>query len=176
MSCGKFYFCFNIASAGLHGRIIHQGSISVQKGADQNFQIKPDTGYAIDQVLIDNVPIQQIIPEYTFYNISENHRIEVTFQYTGSLPPENVTVIPDAVSWDFSENRVKPLASLALKVKFGHNAIQGTYDIDVNANANANGGGRSDKVSLRFSIVYEDEKNDFISAQLHPIFSGIHLK
>jgi parallel beta-helix repeat protein len=307
-------FCVNQsyeiqASAGNHGRIIPQGTLIVQKGDNQGFQFKPDTGYTIDQIFIDNEPIQQIIPEYVFNNINGNHSIEVTFKYTGPLPPENVTVIseatgvqikwidktiknevagyqvyrskfqsgpfllidpvalsrevigediwyqvfdtfdpldiqrkstfwygisaimsdgsisrlsvpvsgqaqviegglfhlipvqqeleakpgesvtfniyviaegdfqdwveleatypssqskPDSVSWEFTEDRVKPLASLALKIKFGHNAKQGTYDIDISAT----GGERSDVVRLRFSIVYEDAENGFISAHI----------
>ncbi|KPA10127.1 Peptidase C13, legumain [Candidatus Magnetomorum sp. HK-1] len=308
------YFCVNQsyeiqASSGLHGRIIPQGNISVQMGDDQGFQFKPDTGYAIDQIFVDNKAIQEILPEYIFDNINDNHQIKVTYKYTGSLPPENVTVvpeatgvnikwidetinndvadyqvyrskfqngpfllidpvtlnreligekiwyqvfdtfhpidiqrkstfwygissimpdgsmsrlsdpvagqtqitegglfhlvpeqqeleapptesinfdiyviaegdfqdwveltasypssqpIPDGVSWEFTVKHVKPLASLGLIIKFGHNALQGTYDIDVSAN----GGGRSDKLSLRFSVVNKDEETGFISAHI----------
>ena len=297
------------ASAGNHGRIIPQGTIIVQAFDDQGFQFKPDTGYTIDQILIDNEAIQEMMPEFIFNNIKENHRIDVTFKASDALPPENVTVIPktegviikwidktisnevvgyqvyrskfqnghfllidpvvmnreligeniwyqafdtfdpmdiqrkstfwysiaaiisdssisrlsppaagqalitegglfhlipvqkemeakpgesvtfdiyviaegdfqdwveltasyppsqsipDAVSWEFTENKVKPLASFAFKIKFGYSALQGTYDIDVSAN----GGGRNDMISLRFSIVYEDENNGFISAHV----------
>jgi hypothetical protein len=95
------FFCVNqqyeiIALAGEHGQILPGGTQIVQKGATPTFLFKPDTGYTIDQVLIDNTPVSNNELEYTFSAIDSNHRIEVTFQYSGSSPPKNVTAISES--------------------------------------------------------------------------------
>ncbi len=67
------------ASAGLHGAIKPSGSVSVQSGADQTFQITPDAGYRIQDVKVDGVSIGAL-PAYTFDSVTANHAIAATFK------------------------------------------------------------------------------------------------
>jgi len=68
-----------LASAGLHGQIEPSGSVRVQSGADQTFQITPDAGYRIQDVTVDGVSIGAL-PTYTFESVTANHSIEATFE------------------------------------------------------------------------------------------------
>jgi len=68
-----------MASAGLHGQIEPSGSVRVQSGADQTFQITPDAGYRIQDVKVDGVSIGAL-PTYTFDSVTANHSIEATFE------------------------------------------------------------------------------------------------
>ena len=71
-----------IATAGLHGRIQPSGSVKVQSGANQTFQITPDAGYGILEVKVDGVSIGAVAT-YTFSSVAQNHSIEVNFKETG---------------------------------------------------------------------------------------------
>ncbi len=66
------------ASAGLHGSISPSGSVTVNQGSDKSFTITPDTGYSINDVLVDG---SSIGPEnsYTFTNVTQDHTITATF-------------------------------------------------------------------------------------------------
>ncbi|MCL2168049.1 MAG: C10 family peptidase [Lentimicrobiaceae bacterium] len=69
------------ASSGGNGTISPNGTITVNSGANQTFTFTPNTGYHIDQVLIDNVnnPGAVASGSYTFTNVTANHSISVTF-------------------------------------------------------------------------------------------------
>lgn len=67
------------ASAGLHGDIEPSGSVRVQRGADQTFQITPDAGYRIQDVRVDGVSIGAV-PTYTFDSVTANHSIAAAFE------------------------------------------------------------------------------------------------
>jgi len=66
------------ATAGNNGSIDPAGEIDVKKGADQAFTITPDTGYEIEDVLVDGVSVGAVT-SYTFENVTENHTITATF-------------------------------------------------------------------------------------------------
>jgi hypothetical protein len=68
-----------IATAGLHGRIDPSGYVKVQSGANQTFQINPDTGFRILEVKIDSVSIGAVAT-YTFDSVTKNHSIEAYFE------------------------------------------------------------------------------------------------
>lgn len=73
------------ASAAEGGSISPSGDVPVPYGTEQVFEVTPDTGYKVDQVLVDGVPAQLTGSSYTFENVTEEHSIEVTFrrlQYT----------------------------------------------------------------------------------------------
>jgi len=65
--------------AGSNGSISPSGSVSVLGGADQKFIIIPDSGYRLNEVLIDGT--KQLYPRntYTFYSVQGNHSISVSF-------------------------------------------------------------------------------------------------
>ena len=66
------------ASAGSHGSISPSGSITVNQGSDKSFTITPDTGYSIDDVLVDGSSVGAV-SSYTFTNVTEDHTISATF-------------------------------------------------------------------------------------------------
>jgi len=66
------------ASAGSHGSISPSGSISINQGSDKSFTITPDTGYQIDDVLVDGSS-KGAVSSYTFTNVTQDHTIYATF-------------------------------------------------------------------------------------------------
>ena len=70
------------ATAGTGGNINPSGSVTVNELDDQTFTITPDTGYIIDDVLVDGIS-QGAITSYTFNNVIANHTINATFKTTG---------------------------------------------------------------------------------------------
>ena len=70
-----------IATAGANGTITPNGVITVNEGATQTFRITPNNGYRIATVMVDDVSvIDDVVDfEYTFYNVTADHRINVTF-------------------------------------------------------------------------------------------------
>jgi len=66
------------ASAGSHGSISPSGSITVNQGSNKSFTITPDTGYQIDDVLVDGSSVGAV-SSYTFTNVTQDHTISATF-------------------------------------------------------------------------------------------------
>jgi ribosomal 50S subunit-recycling heat shock protein len=79
------------ASAESNGTISPSGNVSVNHGNSQPFTFTPNTGYEINQVLIDGVNNTQAVSSgsYTFTNITANHTISVTFK---QLPVQTYTI------------------------------------------------------------------------------------
>lgn len=71
------YYVIN-SSAAENGSIIPAGALSLQQGTSQTFDITPDQGYEITDVLVDNVS-QGPIQVYTFSNILTSHTISAEF-------------------------------------------------------------------------------------------------
>lgn len=74
------------ASAGLNGSISPSGSVTVNQGSDKSFTITPDTGYSIDDVLVDGSSVGAV-SSYTFTNVTQNHTISATFNTTVNNAP-----------------------------------------------------------------------------------------
>jgi hypothetical protein len=64
-----------IADSG--GTITPSGFVKVNEGADQTFTITTDSGYYVENVVVDGRS-QGAITSYTFTNASANHTIEIT--------------------------------------------------------------------------------------------------
>lgn len=79
------------ATAGLNGAISPPGITTVEYGGSQAYNITPDTGYDVLDVLVDSVSVGPVT-NYTFTNVTENHTIEATFG-TAS-PVANFTATP----------------------------------------------------------------------------------
>ena len=77
------------ASAGENGGINPSGSVLVNEGADQAFQISPNAGYQIADVLVDGVSVGAV-SVYTFTEVQSDHTISVTF---AESPPSPVGYI-----------------------------------------------------------------------------------
>ncbi len=75
------------AGAGEGGFIAPTGEVTVAEGRSRNFNIEADTGYHIDDVLVDGVS-QGAISSYSFTNISADHTISAGF---GVSPTHTIT-------------------------------------------------------------------------------------
>lgn len=71
------------ASASPDGSISPSGSVTVNQGSNKSFTITPDSGYSIDDVLVDGSSVGAV-SSYTFTNITQNHTISATFNVAGS--------------------------------------------------------------------------------------------
>lgn len=78
------------AEAGEGGTISPSGSVSVNRGGDQSFQITANEGYVIADVLVDGQSVGTV-GQYTFEDVTANHTIEAVFeqgQGTGVADPD----------------------------------------------------------------------------------------
>ena len=66
------------ASAGAHGGIEPSGAVVVDYGADRGFAISPDTGYHVDSLYVDGLPVAPAT-SHTFTNVTADHSIHATF-------------------------------------------------------------------------------------------------
>ncbi len=73
------------ASTDGHGVISPSGDRTVSYGGSQTYDILPDTGYVISDVIVDGVSVS-VLSEYTFSSIDSNHTIEAVF-ITDNKPP-----------------------------------------------------------------------------------------
>jgi len=76
------------ASAGTGGSIAPAGATIVACDGSQEYTIKPDDCYAIDEVVVDGVS-QGPVAGYTFTNVHADHTIEASFSQLG---PFSITV------------------------------------------------------------------------------------
>lgn len=66
------------ASAGANGSISPSGSVTVDYGNDQAFDMFPDEGYKVDDVLVDGDSVGAVA-SYTFETVVDDHTIAVSF-------------------------------------------------------------------------------------------------
>ncbi len=69
------------ASAGSNGSISPNGAVTVNEAANQTFDITPDTGFSILDVLVDGVTVGPV-STYTFTNVAAAHTIAASFTAT----------------------------------------------------------------------------------------------
>ncbi len=93
------------ATAGPNGAITPAGPVVVTHGAGRTFLVDPDSGYHLDSLLIDGVPVDST-GSFTFVNVTADHDIAASFSidaYTitatagpgGSISPSGqVSVVP----------------------------------------------------------------------------------
>jgi uncharacterized repeat protein (TIGR02543 family) len=67
------------ASAGTGGSIDPSGTVLVHHGYDQTFSITPDTGYRIDDVLVDGSSVGAM-GSYKFMSVTSDHSITAIFE------------------------------------------------------------------------------------------------
>ena len=75
------------ATAGTNGTITPNGEVIVTKGEDQTFTFSANSGYEIDQVLIDGTNDTAAVTAgtYTFENVTADHTISVSFKKTTGI-------------------------------------------------------------------------------------------
>jgi hypothetical protein len=66
------------ASAGPNGQIYPVGAVQVPRGTNKTFNITPESGYVIDQILVDNNPVTE--HPYLFSDVKSDHIISATFK------------------------------------------------------------------------------------------------
>jgi len=71
------------ASAGSGGAISPAGTVTVPQGGSQTFAIAPNSGYEVQNVVVDGVS-QGKITTYTFAGVTADHTITVTFWKTST--------------------------------------------------------------------------------------------
>ncbi len=85
-------FAINIytitATANLGGIISPSGSITVNYGGSQTFNIIPNPGYHVEDVKVNGISVGPVTT-FTFDNITANHIIEVTFKVNDHPPVAN---------------------------------------------------------------------------------------
>lgn len=82
------------ASAGTGGSISPSGNVSVTSGSSKTFSVKADSGYAIEDVLVDGKSVGAV-SSYTFKNVKKAHTISVTFEKKAASPENPFVDVPD---------------------------------------------------------------------------------
>ncbi|MBW2482105.1 MAG: hypothetical protein JRF38_19110 [Deltaproteobacteria bacterium] len=77
-----------MASAGSNGSISPSGSVGVSPGDNQTFTILTNSGYVVDQVMVDGHK-KGALTSYTFENVDDDHSISVTFKVDTAAPPDD---------------------------------------------------------------------------------------
>lgn len=95
---------FTISSAAKSGGTINSsGVVTVNYGSDLVYNIVPDNGFDIEDVLVNNISVGPVA-SYSFRNITQNHEISASFvvkKYTvkvasnqgGTVTPEGETIV-----------------------------------------------------------------------------------
>ena len=74
------------------------------KGTSKVFTITPDKGYHIESITVDETDVKDIVKEYTFKDITEDHTIAVTFAKDGlTVAKENLLATINAAKEKLAE-------------------------------------------------------------------------
>ncbi|MDP3882701.1 MAG: VWA domain-containing protein [Candidatus Staskawiczbacteria bacterium] len=72
------------SSTGLNGAIDPLGAVSVNYGYSKQYIMTPDSGYEVEDVLIDGVSVGALT-SYTFGNVISDHTISASFKASGEV-------------------------------------------------------------------------------------------
>jgi PKD repeat protein len=116
---------FTIASsAGANGSISPSGSVIVNHGANQTFNISAGTGYHISSVIVDGSSAGTV-SSYTFTNVQANHTIAASFAVNSSQAP----------AWDFNNNHLCDIGDVVIVgLHWGETGAHGWIPQDLNTN------------------------------------------
>ncbi len=97
------------ASAGPNGSISPSGTVAVNYGANQTFNIAPAIGFHLADVLVDGTSVGAVTT-YTFNNVTENHTIAASFSVDGltitaSAGPNGSITPSGAVAVNYGANQ-----------------------------------------------------------------------
>jgi len=101
-------FTITASVTGTGGTIQPSGKVAVPYGQDQTFTITPDSGYHIQDVIVDGSSVGPV-SLYTFYAVDSNHTITATFainEYVlilNIIGNGSVTKSPDKTSYTHGE-------------------------------------------------------------------------
>ena len=115
-----------MAASGGNGAIVPSGTIKVESGSFKSFEMIPDNGYRVSDVLVDGSSLGSI-DKYTFFNIQSGHTIEVIFvrdiftieatsgPYGSIVPEGNIAISPgDFQFFEFNPDHGFRVASLEI--------------------------------------------------------------
>ncbi len=94
------------AYAGSNGTISPAGSVTVSYGANKRFNISPNNGYKILDVIVDGVSLGAV-NTYLFEDVTSNHTIHVTFtedvryELEGEWYYDNIELVTDSPEYVF---------------------------------------------------------------------------
>lgn len=122
------------ASAGANGSISPSGTTSVACGGNQTYTITPDSGYAVDDVLVDGISVGGVT-SYTFSNVTAAHTISASFKvYVGPVTKtyKLVTSTSDLVAGKkyLIVNAATAGSGQALSIQNSNNRGQSSITID----------------------------------------------
>jgi len=107
------------ATAGTNGSISPAGSTDVKHGESQTYTITANTGYSVNDVLVDGVSVGAVT-SYTFENVTIDHTISATFKantYTVTLNNQSATT---AGSTSVTATYGSVLPSITVPTKTGY--------------------------------------------------------
>ncbi len=125
------------ASAGEGGSISPSGSVIVVNGSDQTFNITPDEGYRVTDVLVDGVSVGPAAT-YTFSAVTADHTIEASFARNTWYLAEGATD-GGMETWVLVQNPgdTEVTVDLTLMTKDGPTAPKGLQGVAIPAGARA---------------------------------------
>ena len=94
------------ASAAIGGSISPSGNVLVNSGNNQTFQITPDVGYQIDEVLVNGTAVPNT-SSYEFVNVQSDQSISVSFVETGCISTGNYLSVSGNQLYDSYGNVVR---------------------------------------------------------------------
>ncbi len=105
------------ATAGEGGTISPSGKVSVTRGSDKTFAIKPDNGYTVADVLVDGKSVGAV-ERYTFEKVAKAHTIAASFQKES-----------DKAAWNpFADVRADDWFYESVQYVYEHDLMLGTSD------------------------------------------------
>ncbi|NJM14873.1 MAG: carbohydrate-binding protein [Bacteroidales bacterium] len=87
------------ATAGPNGSISPSGNVTVVEGGDQTFNISANSGYEIEDVLVNGSSIGSV-SAYTFNNVTSNNTISATFGEVTTTPTKSIPGKIEAEDYD----------------------------------------------------------------------------
>jgi Tfp pilus tip-associated adhesin PilY1 len=87
--------------------------VAVSPGANQAFSIIADTGYLVDEVLVDGKK-KGALTSYTFENVDASHSISATFKLDAAAPPDDTCVEISDIPLDARFQSAPPNIMIAL--------------------------------------------------------------
>jgi hypothetical protein len=102
------------ATAGDHGAVSPGGVRLLALGVDQTYSITPETGYHIEDVVVDGSSVGAV-PSYAFKNVAEDHTIAATFavdsyDITASAGPNGSITPSGTVTIDYGQDQAFTIA------------------------------------------------------------------
>ncbi len=103
------------ATAGPGGSITPSGIVTVIEGTHQTFSITPQTGYEIDQLIVDGL-VQPDTIGYTFFSVTQNHTISVTFNNTTGETPTSEMLSISGKLYDIYNAPINDTIEMSIKL------------------------------------------------------------